>query len=360
MYFVDKNNAFCGKNREWILSLFYYFHNIPIFFIFSQTPDGEFYEKIKKLVTCNLKPVTFTIFTLMQFEIPCPNGHNVRFGLKFAGTVSRCPKCSEKIQIPMLDELRASLGEDIDAETKAAFEEAEKRITEMVMKREQEFRAKNALAAKAAAEKTAVRKSEVPAANAEEEMIEFACPNGHQLSAPVSKAGKTGTCPHCTSRFIVPGLDDEEEAVEEETEEKAVPEFSFPAAYALPPTTGGSASSVSSAKSDAPPAFLFPDLPGNSGGGGLDFGMDDSARKIPRVMREDPMARMFWKFWSRRGENTVIELHTEDGKVIIPENFLEDDSEEEVGVFEMRNVGAHLVTIGIRWTHICRVQEKKS
>ena len=42
-------------------------------------------------------------------------------------------------------------------------------------------------------------------------MIKFLCPNGHQLSAPESLAGKAGKCPKCSTPFVVPKLEDFEE-----------------------------------------------------------------------------------------------------------------------------------------------------
>lgn len=42
--------------------------------------------------------------------------------------------------------------------------------------------------------------------------IEFICPNGHQLSAPVHLAGKASKCPKCGSKFLVPTLDELSEA----------------------------------------------------------------------------------------------------------------------------------------------------
>lgn len=35
-------------------------------------------------------------------------------------------------------------------------------------------------------------------------MIRFTCPNGHPLAAPPARVGKTGQCPRCQARFVVP------------------------------------------------------------------------------------------------------------------------------------------------------------
>ena len=38
--------------------------------------------------------------------------------------------------------------------------------------------------------------------------IRFLCPNGHQLSAPESMAGKAGKCPKCNTAFAIPTLEE--------------------------------------------------------------------------------------------------------------------------------------------------------
>lgn len=308
----------------------------------------------------------------MQFEIPCPNGHTVRFSLKLAGRLCQCPKCSAKIPIPSLDELRESLGDDADPEVEEAFREA----AENQAKHEAALKAK--LAAKAAKEATEKEKPAVPEPPENpvpvpeaEELIEFACPNGHQLSAALDQAGKPGTCPECGTRFLVPEADEDDE---EEDESDALPEaemaspFDFTAPQTpvvVPPPVGapagGKKSPVSRAsnKSSAPQAFLFPDLAVDGETGGLDFGLEQAGERIPALAKVDPMARLFWKFWDRRGDDTVIELHTADGRVYIPEDFFEDESLGEIGMFTVQNASAHPVTIGIRWANICRIQEKE-
>ncbi|MCO6456179.1 MAG: hypothetical protein J5I93_12840 [Pirellulaceae bacterium] len=43
-------------------------------------------------------------------------------------------------------------------------------------------------------------------------VIKFICPNGHQLSAPDDRAGKPGKCPKCQTAFVVPDLEELDEA----------------------------------------------------------------------------------------------------------------------------------------------------
>ena len=43
-------------------------------------------------------------------------------------------------------------------------------------------------------------------------LMKFLCPNGHQLSTSVDRAGKPGQCPKCGVKFLVPEADDADEA----------------------------------------------------------------------------------------------------------------------------------------------------
>jgi hypothetical protein len=42
--------------------------------------------------------------------------------------------------------------------------------------------------------------------------ITFLCPNGHELTCSEEKAGHTGRCPHCDSRFRIPDSDDSDDS----------------------------------------------------------------------------------------------------------------------------------------------------
>ncbi len=72
-------------------------------------------------------------------------------------------------------------------------------------------------------------------------VIRFLCPNGHQLSAPESVAGKAGKCPKCGTAFAVPTL---EEMAEMSTEESTEPQTGD--AEPAPETTPPSAEALSS------------------------------------------------------------------------------------------------------------------
>ncbi|MDO4550083.1 MAG: hypothetical protein Q4C96_02385 [Planctomycetia bacterium] len=317
----------------------------------------------------------------MQFEIPCPNGHNVRFGLKFAGAVCQCPKCSAKIPIPPLADLRESLGDEIDEETEAAFQEAEKFIAERKARKKQKL-----LSKKTATENTqknsqnsdAKTLSGSPASDLsisedddtqDEEVIEFFCPNNHSLSAPLSKAGTPETCPVCSARFIVPGLDDEDDFSAQ---------AGAPVQVAVPPVVSNPKPqiSISSPQSNAPDAFFIPGLSAEtttnndslvlSLSGFSQNAKRDTTQNTQDIFQNtkqdtpDPMFHMFKIFWERTTDEGTIELHTADGKVFPVQGFFENETTQDIGVFKIKNSSDQKVTVAIRWQHINWIQEKKS
>ncbi len=51
--------------------------------------------------------------------------------------------------------------------------------------------------------------------------IKFLCPNGHQLTAPDNLAGRPGKCPKCSTPFVVPTPEEEEEGEQPAAEHSA-------------------------------------------------------------------------------------------------------------------------------------------
>ena len=139
------------------------------------------------------------------------------------------PKC-RSFEVPKLNDVREMLGDEIDEGLEAEFKEAERKLKEYakaraakkaLLEREAAEKAEREAAEKAEreaaekaereaaekAEREAAEKAEREAAEkaeSEEEMIVFLCPNGHELSAPASRAGRKGKCPDCGAKFIVP------------------------------------------------------------------------------------------------------------------------------------------------------------
>ena len=298
---------------------------------------------------------------MTQFETTCPNEHSVKFTLEMCGRTAQCPKCSARFEVPTLKEVREMLGDEIDEELEAEFKDAEIKIREKL-----KARAAKLKEAKEKAEREAKEKAEREAAEeagrraeeeANEEMIQFLCPNGHELSASVRQAGKKGRCPDCGAKFIVPTLEalessdgsagaadakknpfanldstEEDPANEDSGNPFAnldfAPDASRTASDASAETqvspaagTGSnpdpSADSSPESGSDAeleleiaPPVpkisvsknldgrpFLYPNLAiGESGE--IDLGLEEARRSIPEALRMDPMAKFFWTLWT--------------------------------------------------------------
>ncbi|MDO4583877.1 MAG: hypothetical protein Q4D62_07210 [Planctomycetia bacterium] len=342
----------------------------------------------------------------MQFETTCPNEHVIRFPLELAGRTGHCPKCSARFTIPTLNEIRESLGEDMDEETEAAFLEVERKRKEKIQQRAAAKKAKmeemmRLSASKEAREEkkevdfsafTEKAKEDAPEnsekkeplfaptqedtdADSEDshedsgEMIQFMCPNGHILSAAADQAGKAGICPECQAKFLVPDFDEDEEEGEEK-EELAPPapptppkqdDFSLKLDLELDVKKEDVAPSLSDSRkitrspsgSDAPAAFLYPGIAVKEDGQ-VDIGLEEVSSQIPEALRVDPMAKIFWNLWNEFGKIRKLELHTADGKVYFPVEFHESKSLSSVGYFEIQEENETLTAI-LRWDNIVRI-----
>lgn len=344
----------------------------------------------------------------MQFETTCPNEHVIRFPLELAGRTGHCPKCSARFTIPTLNEIRESLGEDMDEETDAAFLEVERKRKEKIKQRtiakkakmeemmrlsstSNEEKEKNQsdfpafLETNSASQpdgKTSEKKEslfvstdENPSekdADSEDshedsgEMIQFMCPNGHILSAAAEQAGKAGICPECQAKFLVPDFDDEEEDEKLDKEITTPPlpqEEKFPLKLdlGLEPADKKESPSVSDSRkvtrspsgSDAPKTFLYPGIAVKEDGQ-VDIGLEELSSQIPEALRMDPMAKVFWGLWNEFGKLRKMELHTADGKVYFPVEFHESKSLSPIGYFEVQEE-KESVTVIIRWDNIVRI-----
>lgn len=340
----------------------------------------------------------------MQFETTCPNDHVIRFPLELAGRTGHCPKCSARFTIPTLEEIRESLGEDMDEDTEAVFLEVERKRKEKARQRAAAKKAKmeemmrfssSSKEAKEADErwtpqpeekeekaekpeslfaftdeKGQEKEEEADSDDSQEdsgEMIQFMCPNGHILSAAADQAGKAGICPECQAKFLVPDFDDEEEEEREATPPPAPPReknFELELDLGLDPKKEAkeeSAPSPSEVKkvtrspsgSDAPQAFLYPGIAVKEDGQ-VDVGLEELSSQIPEALRMDPMAKVFWGLWNEFGKLRKIELHTADGKIYFPVGFQESKSLSSIGYFEIQEEKEPVTAI-IRWDNIVRI-----
>lgn len=392
---------------------------------------------------------------LHEFEFDCPNGDQVKFTLEMCGHTAKCPKCGIRFDVPKLEVVREMLEGQIDEELEKEFKNAEIKYQEFLKakalkraqlekeakekaetekaekeKEEEEKSAqeKTELEVKEKAERDAKEKEETAKKpqftfgldsseessddspeESSEEMISFLCPNGHQLEAPVSSAGKKGKCPECGAKFKVPSMEAlEETAASGELELNPESELSLDESKAAEQTKAFSENetkafppkiSISTDSTERP--FLYPNLAiGKTGE--IDLGLDETIQSIPEAVKMDPMAKFFWTLWTSGAEPAAeaekseeeakdeakpeekeekpepkdfreniigksikssqagkIEIQTADGKVFCPLEFYEDRSLSRIGYFEALDENERPITLVIRWENVVRIVVKK-
>ena len=110
----------------------------------------------------------------MVIEFLCPQGHKIRCGEDRAGKPARCPKCGVRFYVPGPDDSESS---DSGSWATAPAETSNSPGSTGALK----------------------------------EQIEFLCPNGHRVWAPIALQGRAGQCPECGSKFHIPTLADYED-----------------------------------------------------------------------------------------------------------------------------------------------------
>ncbi len=198
----------------------------------------------------------------MVIEFLCPQGHKIRCGDDRAGKPAKCPKCGVKFYVP---------GPDDDPSDSGAW-------------------------ATAPAETSSTPAS--GSAGALKDQIEFLCPNGHRVWAPLALQGRAGQCPDCGSRFHIPTLADYEE---------------------MPLDVVSSEDSV---------VNLDPlsSLQGNGSSSGPETDplhwQEDRRHSITVASSgTDEIARFLAELLADMPEDGAIELHTTDGSKYVPEQF---------------------------------------
>lgn len=311
---------------------------------------------------------------LHEFEFDCPNGDQVKFTLEMCGHTAKCPKCGIRFDVPKLEFVREMLEGQIDEELEKEFKNAEIKYQEFLkakaLKRaqlekeakEKSEKEKEEKAEQEAKEKEAQEKADQEAKEKEEretkeneesvkkpkdfqftfgmesseesteqsteespeesseEMISFLCPNGHQLEAPVSSAGKKGKCPECGAKFKVPSMESLEEA-SQGSELELNPEgglsfdeiqaseqtkaFTDKESTVLPPK-------ITISKDSTEKPFLYPNLAiGKTGE--IDLGLDETLRSIPEAVKMDPMAKFFWTLWTSGADSSAGSEKPQEG-----------------------------------------------
>ncbi len=199
----------------------------------------------------------------MVIEFLCPQGHKIRCGDDRAGKPAKCPKCGVRFYVPGPD----------DSE-----------------------RSDSGSWATAPAETSNSPGS--GSADGLKEQIEFLCPNGHRVWAPISLQGRAGQCPDCDSRFHIPTLADYEEMpLDVVSSEDSV--------VNLDPLGGIHGNGNSSAK----------------GSGLLPWPGSQNEPNPAATGNADEMASFLADFIADLPEKATIELLTTDGRKYVPEQL---------------------------------------
>ncbi len=187
----------------------------------------------------------------------------------------------------------------------------------------------------------------------EADTILFLCPSGHKLSGPKRLAGKTGKCPHCQVRFVIP-LPDEGPWAEEGAEgESRGAEPSDPddevlhydeEELGLAPLDEDR-SRIAGEKKAAPrspsrtqesPIML------RSGGS-----------SVRRDMH--PLADLVARIWAEREQGAVVELHLAGDVILIPEWFDLPLSQKSHGLFAAQAADGTVTMTIVSWDSVQRV-----
>ncbi len=242
-------------------------------------------------------------------------------------------------------------------------------------------------------------------------MIKFLCPNGHPLSAPANRVGKSGQCPRCQARFIVPAPDPQPDAAAPMSTDRADPHatgqprgvreaadetfmFLCPNGHKLYGSldmqgrpgqcphcqsrflvpAAGTASSDGEPGADATGPQLFPALsdagdphtlwdtskpaPGLAGEEMAPFWSDqesDEGAPPPAPVSCHPLEQIIRRIWTDERRASPLELTLADATVLLVESFSADLSQHEYGVFAVRNDDFTANVVVIPWDQITRV-----
>ncbi len=243
-------------------------------------------------------------------------------------------------------------------------------------------------------------------------MIKFLCPNGHQLSAPENLAGKPGKCPKCSTAFVVPRPEEDEDLEPPVAEKTAAAAAAAPAAATQAAIGMGSGKGKGTAKD----AFVFlcpnghklngpPSLKGKPGqcphcGAKFRIPADDDLETPAELPADQPsgtpsgafvfpslaqgsepaetydavefedapdpppaefhaLSYILGRLWDRKSEGTELEIFLSEGEIIGPDLYCESLSCREYAVFaNIEPDGSYAITV-IPWTAVRKVGLRK-
>lgn len=249
----------------------------------------------------------------MVISFSCPNGHRLTCPDDEAGQGAQCPECGVEVHIP----------------------------------------ARTAIA-------PGPEGNESDSGEPPTEEIDFLCPNGHQLHAPMELAGRPGQCPHCKSRFRVPTLEEifeeDEPSVAEAVSEGALPiSDDDDAALDMPPDVADEESGEYLEVPEGTAAGQT--LPGETGSGVHRRPADVHDLHDTELDELDthPACTLFSKLWDRYSGEAVIEVELSSGDKFVPARFAHDMSRRTHGLFSVTDAdGSHTLS-AVAWDSVARI-----
>lgn len=292
----------------------------------------------------------------MAIEVRCPNGHKIVCPDEGAGRAAKCPRCAAPFRIPSQAASNGAeggqpLGLSPDPATGVKPPSGINQENRPVVARPADTAGEDGTALASGSKIGAANSPAGPPVEAD--TILFLCPSGHKLSGPKRLAGKTGKCPHCQVRFVIP-LPDEGPWAEEGAEgESRGAEPSDPddevlhydeEELGLAPLDEDR-SRIAGEKKAAPrspsrtqesPIML------RSGGS-----------SVRRDMH--PLADLVARIWAEREQGAVVELHLAGDVILIPEWFDLPLSQKSHGLFAAQAADGTVTMTIVSWDSVQRV-----
>jgi hypothetical protein len=173
-------------------------------------------------------------------------------------------------------------------------------------------------------------------------VIEFLCPNNHRIRCPDDQAGRAAKCPKCGVKFLIPS--------DGEGEKTAIESSSAPADH-------GSKMADSHISLGSPEG-----LPSGESSAGVfqPAKTASSLSKLSGLLSVAPsMPRLFAKLWAEKPKDAILELILRNGDVYKPDLFCKKLSQQQQGVFAIKEMDGTYSVLLVSWDALSHVQIRK-
>lgn len=175
-------------------------------------------------------------------------------------------------------------------------------------------------------------------------MIEFLCPNNHRIRCPDEQAGRAAKCPKCGAKFVIPANESSNGSSDKQPADHVV--HSSQSTLADSHIALGTLEDL--ANSESSTAVLHPNKTASS------------ISKLSGMMSVMPsMARLVAKMWSEKPKDAILELILRDGEVYKPDHFAKKLSQQQQGVFAIKEMDGSYKILIIAWDALSHVQIRK-